>query len=50
MTDEMYDWVGRSLLATLAEVAGEGGTDELSDEWAAAYGGIAGLMKAGAQA
>ena len=50
VTEEMYDWVGASLLATLAEVAGDAWTDELRDQWAAAYGAIAGLMKDGAAA
>lgn len=49
VTDEMYDWVGASLLQTLAEVAAEDWSDALRDEWAAAYGAIAGLMKEGAQ-
>ena len=50
VTDEMYDWVGGSLLATLGEVAGDDWSDELRHEWAAAYGAIAGLMKEGARA
>ena len=50
VTEEMYDWVGASLLATLAEVAGDDWTDELHGQWAAAYGAISGLMKDGARA
>jgi hemoglobin-like flavoprotein len=50
VTDEMYDWVGESLLATLAEVAGEDWTDELSGAWADALGAISATMKEGAKA
>lgn len=49
VTDEMYDWVGASLLATLAEVAGSAWTPQLEAAWTEAYGAISGLMKAGAQ-
>ena len=49
VTDEMYDWVGASLLATLAEVADEDWSSELADQWGQAYGAIAGLMKEGAR-
>jgi hemoglobin-like flavoprotein len=49
VTEEMYDWVGSSLLSTLAEVAADDWTDELRDQWAAAYGAISGLMKEGAR-
>jgi hemoglobin-like flavoprotein len=49
VTDEMYDWVGASLLATLAEVAGDAWTPELAQAWTAAYGAIAGLMQKGAR-
>ena len=49
VTDEMYGWVGGSLLATLAEVAGEDWNDELQGQWGAAYGAISGLMKEGAR-
>jgi hemoglobin-like flavoprotein len=47
--DEMYGWVGESLLATLAEVAGDAWTPEIEGAWVEAYGAIAGLMQAGAQ-
>lgn len=50
VTDEMYHWVGDSLLATLAEVAGDDWSDELAAEWAAAYRAISGLMLEGAAA
>jgi hemoglobin-like flavoprotein len=43
---EMYGWVGESLLATLAAVAGPAWTPELKQAWADAYGAIAGLMQA----
>jgi hemoglobin-like flavoprotein len=50
VTEEMYDWVGASLLATLAEVAGDAWSPELNEAWTAAYGAIAGLMQQGARA
>lgn len=48
VTEEMYGWVGESLLATLAEVAGEDWTPELAAAWTEAYGAISGLMLRGA--
>jgi hemoglobin-like flavoprotein len=48
VTREMYDWVGASLLATLAETAGKDWTPELSSAWTEAYGAIAALMQSGA--
>jgi hemoglobin-like flavoprotein len=45
VTAEMYGWVGASLLATLAEVAGPDWTPELAAAWTEAYGAIAGLMQ-----
>ncbi len=50
VTAEMYDWVGASLLATLAEVAKDDWTPELEAAWTEAYGAIAGLMLSGAEA
>ncbi|HET9621924.1 MAG TPA: globin domain-containing protein [Kofleriaceae bacterium] len=44
VTPEMYDWVGASLLATLAEVAGPAWTPELAAAWGEAYGAIVSLM------
>lgn len=49
VTDEMYDWVGECLLATLAELAGEAWTPPVALAWTEAYGEIAGLMKEGAE-
>ena len=49
VTEEMYDWVGASLLATLAEAAGPAWTPRVSAAWTEAYGAIASLMKAGAR-
>lgn len=49
VTDEMYGWVGASLLATLAEVAGNEWNDEVELAWTEAYGAIAGLMQEGAR-
>jgi hemoglobin-like flavoprotein len=46
VTREMYDWVGASLLATLAETAGPKWTPELNAAWAEAYGAIVSLMLA----
>ncbi|HEX3762440.1 MAG TPA: globin domain-containing protein [Kofleriaceae bacterium] len=46
VTREMYDWVGASLLATLAEVAGPAWTPELQAAWGEAYGAIVSLMLA----
>lgn len=50
VTHEMYDWVGASLLATLAEVAGPAWTPELQRAWSEAIGAIASLMLARADA
>lgn len=44
VTREMYDWVGGSLLATLAEVAGPKWTPELNGAWSEAYGAIVSMM------
>lgn len=48
VTDEMYGWVGVSLLATLAEAAGDAWTPQLEAAWAAAYTAISDLMLSGA--
>lgn len=48
VTPEMYDWVGASLLATLAEVAAADWNDATAKAWGEAYGAIAGLMLKGA--
>jgi hemoglobin-like flavoprotein len=49
VTDEMYAWVGDSLLTTLREVAGDDWSPAIEEAWAAAYGAIAGLMQEGAR-
>jgi hemoglobin-like flavoprotein len=49
VADEMYSWVGDSLLATLAEAAGDDWTPQLAAAWAEAYGAISSLMLAGAE-
>jgi hemoglobin-like flavoprotein len=49
VTDDMYAWVGNSLLATLREVAGDDWNPELERAWADAYWAIAGLMQEGAR-
>jgi hemoglobin-like flavoprotein len=46
--DEMYGWVGASLLAALAEAAGPDWTAEVEAQWIEAYGAITGLMQRGA--
>ena len=50
VTDEMYGWVGASLLAAIGEAAGEHWSKELESAWADAYGAISGLMLKGAHA
>ncbi len=50
VTREMYDWVGVSLLATLAEVAGPRWTPAAEAAWSEAYGVIVSLMLAGVPA
>jgi hemoglobin-like flavoprotein len=50
VSEEMYGWVGASLLAALGEAAGPHWSPKLEQAWAAAYGAIAGLMQAGAKA
>lgn len=50
VTPEMYGWVGTSLLATLAEIAGKEWTPEVEEAWVDAYGAISGLMLKGAGA
>jgi hemoglobin-like flavoprotein len=46
VTREMYDWVGASLLATLAEVAGPAWTPALNAAWGEAYAAIVSMMLA----
>jgi len=46
VTDEMYDWVGECLLAALAQAEGEDWTRDVEEAWLAAYGAIAGTMRA----
>jgi len=48
VTDEMYDWFGECLLATLADIDDSMWTPELAAAWSEAYVAITGLMKAGA--
>jgi hemoglobin-like flavoprotein len=44
---KMYQWVGESLLATLADVAGPAWSPELHAAWAEAYTAIVSLMLSG---
>jgi hemoglobin-like flavoprotein len=50
VTPEMYGWVGESLLATLADVAGPAWTPEVAAAWTEAYSAIASMMMAGSAA
>jgi hemoglobin-like flavoprotein len=47
VTDDMYDWVGDSLLTALGEAAGPDWSPAAVVAWTEAYGAIAGLMKSG---
>lgn len=49
VSEEMYGWVGDSLLTTLAEIAGADWSPQLASAWTTAYGAIAGLMQQGAK-
>lgn len=49
VTEEMYPWVGESLLATLKELAGDAWSPRIETAWTEAIGAIAGLMIAGAR-
>ncbi|NKQ54643.1 hypothetical protein HFP15_17310 [Amycolatopsis sp. K13G38] len=49
VTAEHYPAVGHALLATLAHFLGEEWTNELADDWAAAYKLVADVMMAAAQ-
>ena len=46
--DEHYDAVGLCLLDAMADTAGPLWTDDLTREWSATYGAVAGMMKEGA--
>lgn len=48
VTPPMYDMVGASLIATLAELAGDDWTPAMEKAWTDAIGAIAALMLAGA--
>lgn len=48
VTTEMYAWVGESLVATLAEIAGADWTPDMEAAWIEAYGAISALMLQGA--
>lgn len=48
VTPDMYGPVGESLLATLADAAGDAWDPQLEAAWKEAYGAISGLMLAGA--
>ncbi len=49
VTDEMYEWVGASLLATLEEASGDAWNADVQLAWTQAYGAIAGLMQEGSR-
>ena len=44
VTAEMYNWVGESLLVTIARVAGNDWNQELEEAWTNSYGAIVSLM------
>jgi len=48
VTNEMYGWVGNSLVAAIAEVCDEDWTSAHEAAWRAAYARISALMQAGA--
>jgi hemoglobin-like flavoprotein len=50
VTEEMYDWFGECLLATLGQIYGPAWTLPLSTAWTEAYRIVSGLMKAGVEA
>lgn len=50
VTDEMYDWFGECLLATLADIDDSIWTPQLAAAWSEAYVAVSGLMKTGAAA
>jgi hemoglobin-like flavoprotein len=47
VTNEMYDWVGESLVATLAKANGQDWNAAQAAGWQEAYGGIVSMMLAG---
>lgn len=49
VTEEMYSWVGASLLEALEQVAAREWTAELAAAWTEAFQAIASLMQAGAR-
>lgn len=49
VTEEMYGWVGTSLLEALQQVASSEWTPELAEAWTEAFDAIASLMQAGAR-
>lgn len=49
VTEEMYGWVTDSLLAAIAESAGEACTPEVERAWRDALDAVSGLMIAGAR-
>ncbi len=49
VTEEMYGFVGASLLAAIAEAAGSDWSPKLEQAWTEAYGAISGLMIAGSR-
>lgn len=50
VTEAHYDTVGAALLWTLEQGLGSSFTPEVRTAWASAYGRLAGVMKAAAQA
>jgi DNA-binding winged helix-turn-helix (wHTH) protein/hemoglobin-like flavoprotein len=50
VTDDMYEWIGESLIATLAEIAGPDWSRKIEAAWRRAFRGIVQVMLEGAQA
>ena len=44
VTEEMYGPVGAALLTVLGDALGDAWTDEVADQWTAAYGAVVQLM------
>jgi hemoglobin-like flavoprotein len=50
VTDDMYEWIGESLIATLSEIAGSNWSRKIEAAWRRAFQGIVKVMLEGAEA
>jgi hemoglobin-like flavoprotein len=50
VTDDMYEWIGESLIATLSEIAGSDWSRKIEAAWRRAFSGIVKVMHEGAEA